>query len=46
MFDWAIFNVGVFTFLLLAGGLIFSVRELRRLGSEAAPIEYDYEFED
>ena len=28
--DLAIFGIGVFTFVLLAGGLIFSFREIQR----------------
>ena len=46
MFDWGIFNVCVFTFLLLVGGLIFSASELRRLGRDSMPTEYEYEDDD
>ena len=35
MSDIAIFVVGAFAFLLLSGGLTFSVLDVRRLGQEA-----------
>ena len=34
MSDTAIFAIGLFTFLLLAGGLAFTVYEIRRLNPQ------------
>ena len=36
MSDWVIFAVGLITFGILVGGLIFTIREVRRLEIEQA----------